>query len=247
MKKFTLLAAAVLSALSSLPQAEATPDNSLSYNIGAVSDYRYRGISQSRLNPALQGGVDYTHNPTGLYLGTWLSTIKWLKDDGGQHNLEWDIYGGKRGNITNSLSYDLGVLRYQYPGNDLNQITGFANANTTEVYGQLTYQLINLKYSHAITNLFGFPDSKNSNYVDLFSNISLADGYTLGLHVGRQKVENASHYSYTDWKIGVSKDLIGLTWSLNVIGSNADKQLYVTPDGEFTGRTSLVLSAVKVF
>ena len=78
---------------------EAKPDNEVSYNVALTSDYRYRGVSQSRLDPALQGGVDYVHNPTGLYAGTWLSTIKWTKDLGGSGDVEMDIYGGKKGEI----------------------------------------------------------------------------------------------------------------------------------------------------
>src|ERR1700757_1245618 len=50
--------------------AEAKPDNEVSFNAAVASDYRYRGISQTRLKPALQGGADYTHNPTGFYAGT---------------------------------------------------------------------------------------------------------------------------------------------------------------------------------
>ena len=61
----------------------AKPDNETSFNAAVVSDYRYRGISQTRLKPALQSGFDYTNNPTGLYAGTWLSTIKWTRDAGG--------------------------------------------------------------------------------------------------------------------------------------------------------------------
>jgi uncharacterized protein (TIGR02001 family) len=79
---------------------EQKPDNEVSYNAAVTSDYRYRGISQSRLDPALQGGADYTHNPTGLYAGTWLSTIKWTKDLGGSGDDEWDMYGVTRGNLS---------------------------------------------------------------------------------------------------------------------------------------------------
>jgi uncharacterized protein (TIGR02001 family) len=53
----------------------------LAFNVGAVSDYRYRGISQTRLKPAVQGGIDYSIG--GFYVGTWASTIKWIKDAGG--------------------------------------------------------------------------------------------------------------------------------------------------------------------
>ena len=121
---------------------EVKPDNELSFNLGAITDYRYRGISQSNLNPALQGGADYTNNPTGLYAGTWLSSIKWITDAGGSGNVEWDLYAGKRGEIVPDLSYDVGVLQYEYVSNGLGSIPGFVDANTTEVYGQLTYKVV---------------------------------------------------------------------------------------------------------
>ena len=89
-KKLTLAAALTLAFASlgaSSARAEdapaAKPDNEVTFNAAVVNDYRYRGYSQSRLDPALQGGADYTHNPTGFYAGTWLSTIKWTKDAGG--------------------------------------------------------------------------------------------------------------------------------------------------------------------
>jgi len=116
---------------------EVKPANELTFNLGAASDYRYRGISQSNLKPALQGGADYTNNPTGLYAGTWLSTIKWINDAGGDDNVEWDLYAGKRGDLATDLSYDVGVLSYVYPGNKLGNVSGLVDANTTELYGQL--------------------------------------------------------------------------------------------------------------
>ena len=99
--------------------AEAVPDNVVAYNVALTTDYRYRGVSQTRLKPAISGGADYTHNPTGLYVGTWLSSIKWIKDGGGDTNIEWDVYGGKRGEITDGVSYDVGGLYYFYPSNGL--------------------------------------------------------------------------------------------------------------------------------
>src|SRR5438445_3066721 len=61
------------------PAPAPEPASSLSYNVGVVTDYRYRGISQSARAPALQGGVDYA-DKSGWYVGTWASTIKWIKD-----------------------------------------------------------------------------------------------------------------------------------------------------------------------
>ena len=223
------------------------PDNEVSFNLGATTDYRYRGISQSNLKPALQGGADYTNNPTGLYAGTWLSTIKWITDVGGKGDVEWDVYAGKRGEIVPDLSYDVGVLSYIYANNKLGDITGFVDANTTELYGQLTYKLANIKYSQSVTNLFGVPNSKNSGYVDLWTSIPLTDKLALGVHAGHQSIQNNSQLSYTDWKVGLSQDFFDVSFTLGVVGTNASKTLYVTPDGKFTGKTSLVLSASKTF
>ncbi|MET3108391.1 uncharacterized protein (TIGR02001 family) [Oxalobacteraceae bacterium GrIS 2.11] len=226
---------------------EVKPDNELTFNLGAASDYRYRGISQSNLKPALQGGADYTNNPTGLYAGTWLSTIKWINDAGGDDNVEWDLYAGKRGDLATDLSYDVGVLSYVYPGNKLGDVSGFVDANTTELYGQLSYKTVSIKYSHAVTNLFGISNSKNSSYVDLTGTYPITEALTFGAHAGHQSVENNSIFSYTDWKVSLSQDFFGVNFNLGVVGTNANKLAYVTPDGRFTGKTSLVLIVVKTF
>jgi class I fructose-bisphosphate aldolase len=82
--KLNFVPHACLLALSVLPLAALAadpPTPETTFNVGMATDYRYRGISQSRLQPALQGGADYS-NPNGLYLGTWASTISWIKDAG---------------------------------------------------------------------------------------------------------------------------------------------------------------------
>ncbi|MES2072936.1 MAG: TorF family putative porin [Pseudomonadota bacterium] len=226
---------------------EAKPDHEVSFNIGVASEYRYRGISQTRFDPALQGGADYTHNPSGFYAGTWLSSIKWTKDAGGSGNVEWDLYAGKRGEIAKDFSYDVGVLSYVYPSNGLDKVPGFVDANTTEIYGQLTYGIAYVKYSHAVTNLFGFVDSKNSGYTDFGANFDLGEGYTLGAHAGHQSIKNNAAASYWDYKLGVSKEFFGVGFNLSVIGTNADRSVYVTPQGKFTGKQAVVLTAVKTF
>jgi len=247
MKKI-VLAVGLLAGAQGLVYAEdAKPEHEVSFNVGAASEYRYRGISQSRLDPALQGGADYTHNPTGLYAGTWLSTIKWTKDAGGSGDVEWDIYFGKKGEIAKDWSYDVGVLNYVYPSNGLDKVAGFANANTTEIYGQIGTGPFYAKYSHSVTNLFGFVNSKNSGYLDLGANVELANGYVMNLHAGRQIVKNNGAYSYTDFKFGVTKEFYGVSFSLALIGTDAEKGLYVTPAGKFTGKTTLLLTAVKTF
>ena len=116
MKKSLALSALALlaGALPGISMAEEAPAGpTLAYNIGVVSDYRYRGISQSRLKPAVQGGVDFGL-PSGLYLGAWGSTIKWIKDAEGNAPIELDLYGGWKGEVAKDLTVDVGLLRYQY-------------------------------------------------------------------------------------------------------------------------------------
>ncbi len=239
-----ILATALVSVFSagSAFAEDSKPDNDVSFNASIVSDYRYRGISQSRLDPALQGGADYVNNPTGLYAGTWLSTIKWISDAGGSGDVEWDLYAGKRGDITKDVSYDVGVLSYVYPSNGLHP-----SADTTEIYGQLGYGPVYAKYSYAVTDLFGVANSKGSGYFDIGGNFDVTNGYTINVHAGHQTVSNSSALSYTDWKLGLTKDFGVVTGALAVIGTNTSNYVGPAPDFKNLGKTSLVLSISKTF
>ena len=234
------LALASLGAASTVRAQAAKPDNEVSLNAAVTTDYRYRGISQSRLKPALQGGADYVNNPSGLYVGTWLSTIKWVKDAGGDGDIEWDLYGGKKGDLAPGVSYDVGGLYYFYPSNAL-----ATSANTFELYGQVGYGPGYIKYSHASTNLFGTSNSKNSGYLDVGANLDIGTGLLLNLHVGHQRVKNNSALSYTDYKIGVTKDFGICTVALAAI--YADTKAYVSPSGKNLAKTGAVLSVSKTF
>ena len=245
---FKLAALAALAAAATPARAqEASPDSTLAFNAAVVSDYRYRGISQTRLQPALQGGADYTHGPSGLYAGAWLSTIKWTRDAGGGGAVELDAYAGRRG-LLGDFAWDAGVLGYVYPANGLKHLPGFADANTAEIYGQLGYGPAYAKYSLALTNLFGFVDSRRSGYLDLGANLDLGSGLTLNLHAGRQQVRNNDAASYTDYKLGITKDAGFASLALAFIGTNAGDIAYASPaNGKFLGKKALVLSASKSF
>jgi uncharacterized protein (TIGR02001 family) len=219
---------------------EQKPEHEVSFNAALTSDYRYRGLSQSRLDPALQGGADYVHNPTGFYAGTWLSTIKWTKDLGGSGNIEWDIYGGKRGNLSADVTYDIGGLYYFYPSNGLSP-----NANTFELYGQLGYGPAYVKYSHSLTNLFGTADSKGSGYLDIGANVDVGNGFVLNLHAGHQNVRHNGAFSYSDYKIGVTKDLGVCSVALAYVKANTSG--YLSPSGENLGKGAALLSVSKTF
>lgn len=230
------LSAAALPAFADEPAPAADP---LSFNIGAVSDYRYRGISQTRLKPALQGGIDYAHS-SGFYVGTWASTIKWVKDGGGSADVEIDLYGGYKGELAPGLTFDVGALQYYYPSNNLPTST-----NTTELYGALSYGPVTAKYSHSVSNLFGFADSKNSGYLDVSANFDIGDGMTLTPHVGHQSVKHLSSASYTDYSVTLAKDFSGLVVSATLIGTDAKG--YLGPNGKDLGKTSLVVGLKKTF
>ena len=247
-KRLLALAAALgLSALPSLSQAEDSP---LSFNLGAVTDYRYRGISQTRLKPALQGGIDYGF-PNGFYLGAWASTIKWIKDNGVDGNVELDLYGGYKFEVMKDWTLDVGVLRYEYLGNKLRDISIYSNANTTELYAAVTYGPVTAKYSHAVTDLFGNINSKNSKYFELNASFDVGDGWAIVPHLGRQTVKNLSVASYTDYSLGVTKDISGVVVGLTVVGTNADDNFYVpgpsANSSKFLGKNGVVLSVKKTF
>jgi uncharacterized protein (TIGR02001 family) len=241
-----VLAALSLASVFTAPVHAAEAESSLSFNAGAVTDYRYRGISQSRLQPALQGGADYA-DKSGFYAGAWGSTIKWIKDSGASDGpVELDLYGGYKG-AAGDVAYDVGFLRYQYLGNKLGDVRGYANANTNEVYGALSYGIFTAKYSHSLSNLFGTLDSKNSGYLDLSATVDLGDGYSLVPHLGRQVIKNSGQYSYTDYSLTLAKDFgNGLSATAALVGTNADKNLY-TWGGKEVGKSGLVLGAKYSF
>ena len=248
--KFSIFAAACLATFAAHHACadEAKAPTDLSFNAALTSDYRYRGISQTRLQPALQGGADVVHHATGMYAGAWASTITWTKDAGGDGNIELDLYAGKRGDLSGGLAYDIGVLTYVYPSNRLASVPGFVSANTTELYGQLSYGPALIKYSHAVTNLFGFVDSKNSAYLDLAANLDAGKGLIVNLHAGRQRVAHNSAASYTDWKVGLTRDFGVMTGALAYVGTNAGKTAYASPaNGKFLGKSALVLTLSKTF
>ena len=249
-----VLAALALSGVAFAQTKAPEPDYTLSYNIGAVTEYRYRGISQSAREPALQGGVDWSHK-NGAYLGAWASTIKWIKDSSfgpfqAKGPVELDLYGGYKGSFNDAVSYDVGGLYYWYVGNTYKNITG-ENANTFEIYGAVTYNIFTAKYSHSLTNLFGTPDSKQSGYLDLSAAFDLGNGYSVTPHVGWQRIKNFG--TYMDYSLTGAKDLgDGLSVSLAVIGTNWKSHFgfpYMLPGSgtKDLGRANLVAGIKKTF
>lgn len=237
LKSKLLLALLATSSAAFAQTAPAAPESTLSYNVGVVSEYRYRGMGQSRGDAALQGGLDYAHT-NGFYAGAWGSTIKWVKDYGATEGAnELDMYAGYKFEAA-GLGYDVGYLRYEYLNNNMKTVTG-SNANTDEIYGAVTAGPATLKYSYSLSDLFGNANSKGSTYIDLSATFDLGNGYSLVPHMGRQVIKNVENKAgdYSDFALTLNKDLgDGLSASISAIS---------TTGGSFYNYSSVNYNAAK--
>ena len=105
----TLLATAVAAAaaMPGLASAQASSPHSITGNLSIVSDYRFRGISQTFVQPAIQGGIDYSH-PSGIYIGNWNSSVASQVFTGGS-GIEMDFYGGWKTTF-GDIGVDIGTI-----------------------------------------------------------------------------------------------------------------------------------------
>ena len=248
-KLASLLSALVVPALAQAQSKAPASPHTVTGNVTLASEYIFRGIGQTNRKPAIQGGIDYAHS-SGLYAGLWASNISILSDNtaGVSASIEADFYGGYKGSVKD-VSYDIGALQYYYPGTF--PTDGYTKPDTLELYGQLGWKWFTLKYSHAVSNTFGFTDSKASHYIDLTGNYELGRGITLNAHVGHQKIKGRPDASYTDWRVGLSKEYAGLTWGLAYIDTNAkgdvDEPYYSAKDNRDLGKARGLLTVGKIF
>lgn len=239
----------VVSAACAMPAHAGDPGPSVSGNVAVVSDYLFRGLSQTNRGPALQSGIE-VDGAQGLYAGAWGSNISWLSDGSStaapiSSSLEMDVYAGWRKSFASGVSLDAGIYSYIYPGS---YPSGFTSPDTTEGYVAVGYDGFSLKYSHAFTNLFGFADSKNSAYLDLSWSHDLGDAWSVSAHVGHQTVKHVTNGDYTDWNVGVSRGFAhGYTVALGYYDTNADRGVYTNAYDHYLGRATAVLSLSKSF
>ncbi len=233
-------------------QEAAAPDHQFAYSATLTSDYRFRGISQTQKEAALQFTADYTNNPTGLYAGAFLSNIKWVKANaltwGGDDTapVEIDFYGGKRGDLGAGFSYDVGGIYYYFPGESLKSIPGIGRAaNTLEAYGQLGYGPVYLKYSYALTDTFATGD-RGSYYIDAGANFPLMEKWVLNAHAGRQHFEGQTAGNYEDFKLGLTNDFGFATGSIAYINTTGNTGFF-TWNGTKVAGEAVVVSATKAF
>ena len=239
-------------------------------NVSLVSEYAFRGISQTWERPAIQGGFDYTHS-SGFYLGTWASNVS--SNTFPNANMEWDFYGGYNGKINDDLSYNVGLLQYYYPGGKTSAFSPNDKFNTLEAYAGITWKWLNLKYSHTLTDYFGVSntgfqpcnfntgvcdlpngDSKGSGYIEANVTYEIMEKLNLVAHIGHQKVRHYKNLDYTDWKIGITKELPkewgGVTVGLAYVDTDADKAYYrfnASGETKTLSDSRVILSVGKTF
>jgi len=242
----TALAAAA--ALPGLASAQAASPHSVAGNMSIFSDYRFRGISQTFEQPAIQGGIDYSH-ASGFYLGNWNSNVSGISFPDG--SIEMDVYGGYKFGA-GPLSLDVGVLQYIYPNAELAGV----DFDTTEIYIGATWKWFTLKYSVTLSDWFGVAagttDSEGSGYIDLSASYEIAPKLMLVGHIGNQEVKNFSNLDYTDYKIGITYDLNGWILGAAYIDTDADDPFYTmvtSAAGEVKdlGEGTVVVSVSKSF
>lgn len=255
----TLILAALAAPCVAMAEDAPVSPHTFTANIGVTTDYIFRGITQSQHNPAISGGVDYSH-ASGLYAGTWVSTQQWVKTGGTDvandpyktsSNLEMDLYGGYKGTV-GEVGFDVGAIYYYYNGN---KVATQVSPDTTEVYLGASYKMVSVKYSEAVSDYFigwgtlNTTKTKGSNYLELNLSQDLGDGWGVLGHVGSQKVKNVPAADYSDWKIGATKDVGFGTVTAAYSKTNAQGaagQAY-SWDNKNTGKGVLAVSFAKTF
>lgn len=231
MKTFSkALVAASLMSTSGIAAAD------FSANAAITSDYRFRGVSQSEQDPAIQGGIDFSQN--GIYLGAWGSTIDFGSFDP-DADLEVDLYGGYKWKAAD-VEWDVGLIHYAYPGSESANELPF-----TEVYVGGTYGPVTVKYFY--TGDYTATTGDDAYYLTASGSVDLGSGFALGLsigHSGGDGIKATFDDNYTDYKIGVAKEFGGFKFDVSYVDTSGGLE---TTDDTFNNEGTVVLTVSRTF
>ncbi len=185
-----------------------------------TSDYRFRGVSQTNREPAIQGTIGISHS-SGFYIGTWGSSVDSNVYAGSSQEI--DLYGGWTGAV-GPVTIDAGVLYYYYPGADeLVFPTDFFEpyASVKGTFGPVT----------AKVGVAFAPDQKPLAKDNLYGYGELSAAipntpFTLKGHVGYTQNGFAGGPDYTDWSLGVDATYKSLTLNVSYVDTDLSKALY---------------------
>lgn len=213
---FALLAAPTAQAQDTAPDYYDSEAHVVSGNAGLVSDYIFRGVTQTSENPTVQGGFDYEYVPAGVYAGTWASGV-----DFEDASVEVDLYGGWR-RAWDQLTVDFGAIYYGYPGaeDDLNYDYWEASAAAGYDFGFASTTAA-FNYSPEF-----FGDSGDALYSALYVDIPLPYSLMINSHIGYQAVDDNAAFAlpdYTDWSIGLGYNVAGFDLGLSYADTDIDE------------------------
>lgn len=226
-------------------------------NVTLVSDYRFRGITQSDGDGAVQGTLNVNHS-SGFYVGTFVSTIDDKVSLPGYGGAEVDLYGGYTKTLDSGIGFDAGLLYYYYPDNAKG-----ANTDFFEPYASISYALgpvstkVGVNYAWGGQKGLNYTSGKDDNtyvYGQVASGIP-GTPVTLTAHVGYTKGSlgllnlNAGDDSYLDWSLNA--EAVGGPFKVGVTYMDTDISSAYVPElqGKFAeklNRGSTVLAYVGV-
>ena len=195
---FPITVAAAIAAMTAAPAL--AQDFDPSFNVGAATDYVWRGVSQTDENPQLSAGVDTSLWSLG-YAGAWISNV----DFGNGTDAEFDLYAGVKPQV-GPVTLDLGVIYYGY----INQPSG-PDQNFVELKaaGSLPVGPATLGAAVFYSDDF-FGETGPATYVELNGSIPVAEKISISGAVGRQNVDYDG--DYTTWNLGAGyalNDVVG--------------------------------------
>ena len=188
--------AASAAGLSVAGPARAAEAPAIAFNLGAASDYEFRGISQTDNKGEVFGGADLTFEDIG-YLGAWLSNVDFRNGVRG----EYDLYGGVRPRV-GPVTVDLGFVRYGYthqPSGVSEDYTEWKVAPSMAL-GPATF---GLAYFHSDDFLGG---TGAANYYEINASAPIGgSAFSVSGALGRQQVKGPRDYA--TWNLGVGYSL----------------------------------------
>ena len=213
--KAAILAALLLApAVSFAQEAAAEEESNFSWNVGVVSDYVFRGVSQSNREVALQGGLDYAFGDTGVYAGVWGSTVDYGEYDA--PDFETDVYVGYNTDLGEKFNFDVMLIRYMYTGEE-------------NGYGSIDYNEIITKFAmdKVATLTIGYTDDygnsgEDATYANLSNSWDLGRDFSLNAGFGR--IFDDTNGSFNDWNVGITKALGGVELGLNYYDTNLEER-----------------------
>ncbi len=221
------IGAALLCASATPVLAEDSP-HSLSANIGVVSNYIWRGVTETDGDPAVQGGVDYDHS-SGFYAGTWISNIDW---GGSKPSYELDLYAGFGGEV-GDFGYDLSTIYYAYP-----DVDDGGDADFWEIGASGTWKIATLGVQYTVS---GDADDAPFDSGDIYwygkLEFELPKEFSIGATLGYYDFDATdSEGDYAHWALGLSKEVGNFgTFSLNYEQNDGgeDEVLATDDDAKF--------------